>query len=77
MPYFSWLLMAIAGLGVAANGVRCKRKWETASGCCFLGIAVFGYMSRFNEIYSWVQVSFAIASVACVLVNVFTRKKSA
>jgi len=48
-----------------------------ASSCCFLGTAVFGYMSRLSEIYSWVQVSFAIASVACVLIDVFTREKFA
>lgn len=77
MSYLSSLLMAIAGLGMAANGIRCKRKWETAAGCCFFGVAVFGYVSRFNDIYSWVQVSFAIASVACLLIGVFTRGKAA
>lgn len=77
MSYLSSLLMAIAGLGMAANGVRCKRKWETAAGCCFLGVAVFGYVSRYNDMYSWVQVSFAIASVAFLLIGVITRRKAA
>lgn len=76
MSYFGWALLSAGGLGMAAVGVWRRKKWEIASGCCFIGVAVFGYLSRFNETYSYMQLLFAIASLACVLINIFTFRKS-
>lgn len=76
MSYFPWLFMAVGGLGMVAVGVWRKKKWESAAGCCFVGVAMFGYLSRFNEMYSWTHLLFAIASLACVLINIFTWRKS-
>jgi ABC-type uncharacterized transport system permease subunit len=75
MSDFPWVLMAVGGLGVFAVGVRKKELTDVGIGGCFVGSALFGYLAKSNDMYSWLQLAFAIAMVAFVGVKFRAARK--
>lgn len=71
------LLMAVSGLGLIVIGIRGKKMWEAGYGFCIVGSALFGYLARDNDIYSWLQWPFVVAMVALVMTKLVQKAKSA
>jgi hypothetical protein len=71
------LLMTVAGLGMIVIGIRRKTMWDVAFGGCFIGSAVFGYLAKSNEMYSWFQLLFAVAPLALAVIRLTQKRKFA
>lgn len=69
--------MALGGLGLALIGFRKKDMLDAGIGGCFIGSALFGYLSRSDNRYAWVQLLFAIAMAVLVIAKFrAVRKKN-
>jgi hypothetical protein len=70
------LLMAVSGLGLIVIGIRDKKMLEASYGFCIVGIALFGYLARTDDMYSWFMWPFVIAMASLVLTKLVQKAKS-
>jgi hypothetical protein len=73
------LLMAVGGVWMLLIGIYIYRKnvWEAVFGCCIFGSAVFGYLGKSNEVYSWLQLAFIFALVLLAIVRLVLQARAA
>ena len=71
--------MAVGGVWMLLIGIYIYQKnvWEAVFGCCFIGSAVFGYLGRSNEVYSWLQLAFIFALVLLAIVRLVLQARAA
>lgn len=74
---FPLLMMVAGGLGLIVIGIRGRKMWETGYGICTVGITLFGYLAKANDMYSWFQWPFMVALVALVIKNLVQKARSA